>query len=129
MCDLLKVLLTVLAVSVVAAQANTLSSRAKGLDVNNNGVIDRNEARGPLDGNFGKVDCNKSGALALHEYPERPSVVALGEPRAVELAAMLVDLSVQKHRPSLPLLPPFLAPLRPFPLPISSLPLRGSMPM
>ena len=51
--------------------------------------------------------CNKSGALALHEYPERPSVVALGEPRAVELAAMLVDLSVQKHRPSPPLLPPF----------------------
>ena len=49
--------------------------------------------------------CNKSGALALHEYPERPSVVALGEPRAVELAAMLVDLSVQKHRPSPPLLP------------------------
>ena len=41
--------------------------------------------------------CNKSGALAMHEYPERPSVVALGTTKAVELAEMLVELSIQKH--------------------------------
>eukprot|EP01043_Picozoa_sp_COSAG02_P036383 COSAG02_NODE_2661_length_8306_cov_942.235287_6_plen_295_part_00 len=41
--------------------------------------------------------CDKSGALAMHEYPERPSVVALGTTKAVELAQMLVELSIQKH--------------------------------
>ena len=30
-------------------------------------------------------------------YPERPSVVALGTTKAVELAQMLVELSIQKH--------------------------------
>jgi hypothetical protein len=59
----------------------------------------KREIRMPADGvelDFEAI-CNKSGALAMHEYPERPSVVALGTTKAVELAEMLVELSIQKH--------------------------------
>jgi RND family efflux transporter MFP subunit len=45
------------------AQGTALSGRAQGLDANNNGVIDRDEARGPLAGNFDTIDKNKSGGL------------------------------------------------------------------
>ena len=45
------------------AQDTALSERAKGSDANNNGVIDRDEARGPLAGNFDTMDRNKSGGL------------------------------------------------------------------
>jgi RND family efflux transporter MFP subunit len=45
------------------AQDTALSVRAKGLDANNNGVIDRDEARGPLAGSFDTIDRNKSGGL------------------------------------------------------------------
>ena len=41
--------------------------------------------------------CTKSGALAMHEYPERPSVVALGTAKAVSLAEMLVELSIEQQ--------------------------------
>ena len=47
----------------VWAQDTALSERAKGSDANNNGVIDRDEARGPLAGNFDTMDRNKSGGL------------------------------------------------------------------
>ncbi len=40
-----------------------LSDRAKARDANNNGVIDRDEAGGPLAANFEEIDCDKSGAL------------------------------------------------------------------
>lgn len=40
-----------------------LSDRAKANDKNNNGVIDRDEAGGPLKSNFEIMDCNKSGTL------------------------------------------------------------------
>jgi RND family efflux transporter MFP subunit len=40
-----------------------LSGRAKGMDANKNGVIDRDEARGPLKGGFDKADKDKSGTL------------------------------------------------------------------
>lgn len=46
-----------------AAQDTALSDRAKGLDANANGVIERGEARGPLAANFEAMDCDKSGAL------------------------------------------------------------------
>ena len=46
-----------------SAQDTALSDRAKGLDANANGVIDRDEARGPLAANFDAMDCNKSGSL------------------------------------------------------------------
>lgn len=45
------------------AQDTALSDRAKGLDANGNGVVDRDEARGPLASNFDDMDCNKSGGL------------------------------------------------------------------
>ena len=40
-----------------------LSARAKAADANGNGVIDRDEAGGPLAANFDEMDCNKSGSL------------------------------------------------------------------
>ena len=45
------------------AQDTALSERAKGRDANNNGVIDRDEAGGPLADNFDTMDRNKSGTL------------------------------------------------------------------
>ncbi|CAN0415617.1 unnamed protein product, partial [Discosporangium mesarthrocarpum] len=40
-----------------------LSDRGKAADKNKNGVIDRDEAGGPLKSNFDDMDCNKSGTL------------------------------------------------------------------
>lgn len=45
------------------AQDKTLSERAQALDANRNGVIDRDEARGPLAGNFDTIDKDSSGTL------------------------------------------------------------------
>lgn len=45
------------------AQGTELSDRGKAADKNKNGVIDRNEAGGPLKSNFEDMDCNKSGTL------------------------------------------------------------------
>ena len=45
------------------AQDKALSERARGLDANANGVVDRAEARGPLEANFDTIDTDKSGAL------------------------------------------------------------------
>jgi RND family efflux transporter MFP subunit len=44
-----------------------LSSRAKTLDTNSNGVIDRNEARGPDQENFDIIDLDKNGKLDGNE--------------------------------------------------------------
>lgn len=40
-----------------------LAGRAKQMDANGNGVIDRDEARGPLQSNFDTADADKSGTL------------------------------------------------------------------
>ena len=40
-----------------------LSPRAQAADANKNGVIDRNEAGGPLAANFDEMDCDKSNSL------------------------------------------------------------------
>ena len=45
----------VLPVSTGFADTAPLSDRAKGLDANGNGLIDRDEARGPLDANFDEM--------------------------------------------------------------------------
>ena len=45
------------------AQGKELSDRGKAADKNKNGVIDRDEAGGPLKANFDDVDCDKSGTL------------------------------------------------------------------
>tara|TARA_R110000868_G_scaffold11116_8_gene54473 strand:- start:6046 stop:7470 length:1425 start_codon:yes stop_codon:yes gene_type:complete len=50
-------------VSFAAAQGTELSGRAKASDANKNGVIDRDEAGGPLKSNFDEMDCNRSGTL------------------------------------------------------------------
>jgi len=59
----------VLPVSTGFADTAPLSDRAKGLDVNGNGLVDRNEARGPLDANFDEMDCDKNGGLDGAEIP------------------------------------------------------------
>ena len=45
------------------AQGKELSPRAKAADKNGNGVIEPNEAGGPLKDNFAEMDCDKSGSL------------------------------------------------------------------
>ena len=45
------------------AQGKELSDRGKAADKNKNGVIDRDEAGGPLKANFDDMDCDKSGTL------------------------------------------------------------------
>ncbi|MEE2996667.1 MAG: hypothetical protein VX700_05930, partial [Pseudomonadota bacterium] len=45
------------------AEGNELSDRGKAADKNKNGVIDRDEAGGPLKANFDEMDCDKSGTL------------------------------------------------------------------
>lgn len=50
-------------VSAVHAQGTELSDRGKAADKNKNGVIDRDEAGGPLKDNFAEMDCNRSGTL------------------------------------------------------------------
>ena len=45
------------------AQSKELSDRGKAADKNKNGVIDRDEAGGPLKANFDDMDCDKSGTL------------------------------------------------------------------
>ena len=44
-----------------------LSARAKAADANGNGVIDRDEAGGPLAANFDAMDCDKSNSLDGNE--------------------------------------------------------------
>ncbi len=44
-----------------------LSDRAKAADANDNGVIDRGEAGGPLAANFDEMDCDKSNSLDGNE--------------------------------------------------------------
>ena len=44
-----------------------LSPRAQAADANGNGVIDRDEAGGPLAANFDEMDCDKSGSLDANE--------------------------------------------------------------
>lgn len=50
-------------VPAVHAQGTELSDRGKAADKNKNGVIDRDEAGGPLKSNFDDMDCDKSGTL------------------------------------------------------------------
>ncbi len=49
------------------ARPPPLQPRAKTLDANDNGVIDRDEARGPLEENFAAMDCDKSNSLDANE--------------------------------------------------------------
>lgn len=51
------------AVPTAQAQDTALSGRAQQLDANKNGVVDRDEARGPIDANFEDMDCNRSGTI------------------------------------------------------------------
>ncbi len=52
-----------------ASKYPPLNERAKGLDTNNNGLVDRDEARGPLQANFDDMDCDKNGGLDGAEIP------------------------------------------------------------
>ena len=52
-----------------SAQHPPLNERAKGLDANNNGLVDRGEAMGPLQANFDEMDCDKNGGLDGAEIP------------------------------------------------------------
>ena len=46
-----------------------LSERGKASDKNNNGLIERDEAGGPLAANFDDIDCDKNGGLDGAEIP------------------------------------------------------------
>lgn len=52
-----------------ASKFPPLNDRAKGLDANNNGLVDRDEARGPLAASFDEIDCDKNGGLDGAEIP------------------------------------------------------------
>ncbi len=62
-----------------------LSGRAKAADANGNGVIDRDEAGGPLAANFDEMDCDKSGSLDGGEI--RGFFSGAGCPQAAAAAA------------------------------------------
>ena len=47
----------------VAAKTVELSDRGKAADTNKDGLIQENEARGPLEANFDDMDCDKNGGL------------------------------------------------------------------
>ena len=47
----------------VNAQGKELSERGKAADTNKDGLIQENEARGPLAANFDDMDCDKNGGL------------------------------------------------------------------
>ncbi len=50
-------------VAAKAQQKRELSPQAQNLDTNKNGVLERAEARGPVDANFDTIDKDKSGTL------------------------------------------------------------------
>lgn len=56
-------LIAVTAAGMAQAQSKELSERAKALDANGNGSIERDEARGPLAANFDTMDKDSSGSL------------------------------------------------------------------
>ena len=56
-------LVLVTAAGMAHAQSKELSDRAKALDANGNGTIEKDEARGPLAANFDTIDKDSSGAL------------------------------------------------------------------
>lgn len=52
-----------LAAAPTLAQSTELSDRARALDANSNGVLEKSETRGPLQANFDTVDTDKNGTL------------------------------------------------------------------
>ena len=85
----------VVVISVLAAPAalpalaqsggKELSDRAKARDANNNGVIDRDEAGGPLAASFDEIDCDNDSSEASGITPIVTMVLAM-----VLLVAVLV---------------------------------------
>ncbi len=59
--------LAALAIPASAQDKPPLSGRAQAADANGNGVIDRDEAGGPLAANFEQMDCNQSNSLDGNE--------------------------------------------------------------
>ena len=57
------IVVAVAASGTALAQGTALSDRAKQRDANGNGVIDRDEARGPLKSSFDTIDADRSGTL------------------------------------------------------------------
>ena len=65
-CAVLGTTLSVFAIAATQpamAQSTELSDRAKPLDTNNNGTLEKNEARGPVAANFDVIDKDRNGAL------------------------------------------------------------------
>lgn len=63
LCATLSVFTFTLAVSSAGAQSVALSDRAKPLDTNGNGTLEKDEARGPLAANFDTIDSDENGSL------------------------------------------------------------------
>ena len=76
-----------LVVPAAYSQGTELSDRGKAADKNKNGVIDRNEAGGPLKSNFDDMDCDKSGALDGGEIKGFFTGVECPKPVAVKAAS------------------------------------------
>ncbi|MEK9726408.1 MAG: hypothetical protein VW405_23395, partial [Rhodospirillaceae bacterium] len=86
-----------------AAAASTLpplSDRAKERDKNKNGVIDRDEAGGPLAASFDEIDCDKSGALDGNEI--RGFFSGEGCPKAAAVPAPAAQPAAPSTAPAKP---------------------------
>ena len=81
------------------AQSKELSERAKALDANGNGTIEKDEARGPLAANFGTIDKDASGALDGAEIRAFFSGSAGGPPPASVIVDDVVEQAVGQTTP------------------------------
>ncbi len=98
--------LLILYTTTAFAQKAPLSDRAKGLDANNNGLVDRDEARGPLAANFEEMDCDKNGGLDGAEIPaffqgtgcpKKPAKSASAKPKFPPLSDRAKGLDANKN--------------------------------
>jgi RND family efflux transporter MFP subunit len=98
--------LLILYTTTAFAQKAPLSDRAKGMDANNNGLVDRDEARGPLAANFDEMDCDKNGGLDGAEIPaffqgtgcpKKPAKSASAKPKFPPLSDRAKGLDANKN--------------------------------
>ncbi len=92
-------LVLVTAAGMAYAQSKELSGRAKALDANGNGTIEKEEARGPLAAHFDTIDKDSSGALDGAEIGAFFSGSAGGPPPASVIVDDVVEQVVGQTTP------------------------------
>jgi RND family efflux transporter MFP subunit len=92
-------LVLVTAAGIAYAQSKELSGRAKALDANGNGTIEKDEARGPLAANFDTIDKDSSGTLDGAEIGAFFSGSAGGPPPASVIVDDVVEQTVGQTTP------------------------------